>query len=197
VAADKVIPIATAAAFREVLAQYSDAGWSVDGARFQVDVAGGAAIYLVDIESGRIVLVTLKRGSLEEFADKVSQLKIPFSEVCNHFGTLFTWLVEGRTDLIGEVRNDLATAAGIYVVGTQSYAAGMPRMTFPQFLVIRLPDQEVGGHLLRPVPLIKATPMTPEDLIVVVNETLARDRERHPARFGLGQVLPFAWKPNR
>jgi hypothetical protein len=195
VAADKITPIAAAAEFRAAVQAYEDAGWHVADARFQIDVAGGAALYLIDIESARIVLVTLKRGALEDLARKVAALGVPFDEACNHFGTLFTWLIEGRTERLGADKNDLAVAAGVYIIGTQSYAVGMPRMTFPQFLVLRLPDREHGGHMLRPVPLIKAIPMTPEELVEVTNTTLQRDREKHPARFGRGQVIPFTLKP--
>jgi hypothetical protein len=194
VAAEKVIPIAAAAQFREILTSYTDAGWSVDGAHFHVDVAGGAALYLCDMEAGQLLLVTLRRGALEQFAEKVRAVGVSFEEACNCLGSLFTELVHGRLALAGATKNDLAIAAGIYIVGTQSYAVGMPKMRLPQFLVIRHPDREVGGHMLRPVPLIKETPMSPDELVHVVNETLARDRARHPARFGRGQVLPFTLK---
>jgi hypothetical protein len=194
VASDKVISFAAAAEFRDTVQAYANAGWHVDGANLLADVAGGAAVYLIDVVAARMILVGLKRGALDELAAVAARHALSFAEICNHFGTLFTNVVVGRTRLVGEAKNDLAAAAGIYIIGTQSYTAGMPLMTLPQFLVLRLPNEETGGHYLRPVPLIKATPMSPEELVDVTNNTLAHDRARHPARFGRGQLLPFRLK---
>jgi hypothetical protein len=194
VPSDEVISLAAVAEFRDTVQAYANAGWHVDGARFVADVAGSAAVYLIDVEAGRMILVGLKRGALAELAAVAARHTLTFGEICNHFGTLFSDVIEGRTSLIGEAKNDLAAAAGIYIVGTQSYAVGMPRMTLPQFLVLRLPNKESGGHFLRPVPLIKTTPMSPEELVEVTNQTLAYDRAKHPARYGRGQVLPFRLK---
>jgi hypothetical protein len=194
VAADKVIPLAAAAEFRRTMGDFAEAGWHVEGTKFSVDVAGGAALFLCDISSGRLVMLTLRRGSLEDLARQGQERGVTFQDACNLCGTLFTDLIEGRRQLSGESKNDLAVAAGLYIVGTQGYALGMPRMTLPQFLVLRVKDHEKGGHLLRPVPLIKTSPMTPEELVDVANRTLIEDFKNHPARFGRGQVLPFRLK---
>ena len=193
-ATDKVIPLAAAAEFRRTMGDFAEAGWHVEGTKFSMDVAGGAALYLCDIESGRLVLLTLRRGSLEELARQAQKRGVTFQDACNVCGTLFTDLIEGRRQLSGESKNDLAVAAGLYIVGTQGYALGMPRMTLPQFLVLRVKDHEKGGHLLRPVPLLKASPMTPDELVDAANRTLIEDFTNHPARFGRGRVLPFRLK---
>ena len=193
-AADKVIPLSAAAEFRRAMGDFAEAGWHVEGTKFSVDVAGGAALYLCDVDSGRLVLLTLRRGSLEELARQAQEHGVTFQEACNVCGTLFTDLIEGRQLLSGESKNDLAVAAGLYIVGTQGYALGMPRMTLPQFLVLRVKNHEKGGYLLRPVPLIKASPMTPDELVDAANRTLIEDFKNHPARFGRGHVLPFRLK---
>lgn len=196
-AADKVVPLTAAAEFRRAMGDFAEAGWHVDGTPFSVDAVGGAALYLCDIESGRLVLLTLRRGALEELARQARESGLTFQDACNLCGTLFTELIEGRRQLSGESKNDLGVAAGLYIVGTQGYALCIPRMSLPQFLVLRVKDHEKGGHLLRPVPLLKASPMTPDDLVDAANRTLTQDRLNHPARFGLGQVLPFALKSKR
>lgn len=62
------------------------------------------------------------------------------------------------------------------------------------YLVIRHWDYSNNSSLLRPVPIKGQPYYRPEEIEALVDEVLSIDRQNHPERFKMAEVIPFKIK---
>lgn len=173
---------------QELVKRASAAGWSLDvpspGADEPPD--DGAAIYLCDYESGRLILILLRSSAFKQVNQLMERSRFSFEQACNALGSLIDDVID-QNELTEDIRSALTLTAAAYVRGTKTYET-LRGQSRAQFLVVRYR----WAGMLRPAAVVRdGKLLSPEELEAFVANVVAIDRQRHPDWFPRAEVVPF------
>ncbi len=153
----------------------------VDRAGQFEDLLQGPAIYLADINTGFRYAVGYRKEAFRQLELEVSQRNLAFQPRINALDTLMFKLATGKRDLNEASRRALIICGGLYVVGTRIFAVNEGRNA--HYLVLRYPNAERGGHLLRPACATPNGALTADARESLIAQVLQMDRVFYPERF--------------
>lgn len=80
-----VTELERARANKQWLASYVNAGWGMP-TKGALELAGGPVVYLCDIESGKLFVVSLTVDAIPQLKKKAQEAGASFAEACNALG---------------------------------------------------------------------------------------------------------------
>mgnify|MGYP001571770056 FL=1 len=194
--AAKISNISDAASRKKLVETFDKAGWDISRPIGELhSPMGGPTIYIGDVSSGRLYVVTLVVNGVELLQNQLRKSGLSYQDICDALGSLVSDLSTDKVPFNLETQSALVSGAVLYIAGTKSYEISTSsKMPNPQFIVLRYMDYSTGDHLLRPLPISSPDPLTPAEVEEYGNLILDMDRKNHPGRFKSAKVLPFVIK---
>lgn len=191
----KPTQIKDAAAKKATADAFSRAGWKIHFATTDDASQNGNCIYLCDIDTGYLVVVSVTKPSLSSLKQQTASAPFGFDDICNALGTLLAELAAGRQRFDHHAQQSLGVAASLYMMGTRTYELALSQAQSEcQFLVVRYLDISAGEHVLRPAALPTNRRFSPGDVEGLVERIITMDRQQHPERFPRAAIIPFKAK---
>jgi len=155
-------------------------GWELQEFNSESDPIG---IYLYDVDSHYVKMITPAKGSMKELEEKVLAFSDDqFQEICDSLGTEIN---RNRKKPSKSGQSMIDALLLPYMIRTRTYEMVKSVSEGGEFcfIVICYYAKDKKGHILRPAAVPNQEMLTPDELSDFVLRTLQTDLENHPERF--------------
>jgi len=182
-------------AARQLFARYGEGAWLLTNPnRSMVDNAG-PAIYLCDVESGRVLLLETAAGALQKLSDQAHLNEMmdetAYEQIRAALPTLIDDLLSGSAGIHADTRRGVILGAAFCISETRGFDITKHQGADVQYLLLRYPAVGAAPQVLTPMPLFKAHPIVAAELEAAVSHVLASEQFNFPERFTPGHAVRF------
>jgi hypothetical protein len=178
-------------AARQLLARYGEAAWLLTNAKRATIDDAGPVIYICDVESGRVLLLETVAGALQTLSDQADLDETAYEKIRAALSILIDDLLNSSAGIHPDTRRGVILGATFCITETRGFDITKHQGAGVQYLLLRYPDIGAERHVLTPMPIFKAHPVTTAELDATVSHVLSSERFNFPERFAPGQAVRF------
>jgi hypothetical protein len=177
---------------RQLFVQYGDAAGLLIDPRWLLPQRAGPAIYICDVNSGRVLVLPTAAGALLNLSEQADVSEADYLNIRTALQVLLQDLLDATGNIHPDTRRGVIFGAAFCTTETRGFHITRHHGSDVQYLLLRYPDAATGEHVLTPMPMFKAHPISATDLEATATHVLLSEHLNFPERFSGGKPLRFA-----
>ncbi len=176
---------------RRLFVRYGDAAGLLIDPRWLSPQRAGPVIYLCDVASGRVLVLPTAAGALLNLSEQADVSEADYLNIRVALQMLLQDLLDATGGIHPDTRRGVIFGAAFCITETRGFHITRHHGSDVQHLLLRYADVTSGEHLLTPMPMFKAHPVSTADLEATATHVLLSEHLNFPERFAGGKPLGF------